>query len=106
MTNNISLIGLGYIGKIHLKLLKENPNWNLVGVYDLDKSLTSTLAAQYNVKAFSSMQEAIDHSNVLDIVTPSNTHFEIARLAVVSGKHVLLKNRLLPIYKMPPSSKV
>jgi predicted dehydrogenase len=91
MTNNISLIGLGYIGKIHLKLLKENPNWNLVGVYDLDISLTSTLAAQYNVKAFSSMQEAIDHSTVLDIVTPSNTHFEIARLAVVSGKHVFIE---------------
>lgn len=91
MVNTISLIGLGYIGKIHLKLLKENPNWNLVGVYDLDKDLTTHLAAQYGIKAFSSLEEAIEQSAALDIVTPSNTHFDIARQAVVNGKHVFIE---------------
>ena len=80
MVNTISLIGLGYIGKIHLKLLKENPNWNLVGVYDTDKTLTADLAAHYGVKAFASLDEAIEQAGALDIVTPSQSHFEIARL--------------------------
>lgn len=91
MINNISLIGLGYIGKIHLRLLKENPNWNLVGVYDINKTLTNDLASQYGVKAFSSLEEAIAHSEVVDIATPSNTHFEIAKKAVVAGKHVFIE---------------
>lgn len=91
MVNNISLIGLGYIGKIHLKLLKENPNWNLIGVYDIDTTLTKDLAAQYNLKAFSSLEETLDHSEVVDIATPSNTHFDIARQAVIAGKHVFIE---------------
>lgn len=91
MVNNISLIGLGYIGKIHLKLLKENPNWNLVGIFDIDKELTSDLSMQYNVRAFSSLDEAIQNSSVVDIVTPSNTHFEISKQAIINGKHVFIE---------------
>lgn len=91
MVNTISLIGLGYIGKIHLKLLKENPNWNLAGVFDIDKELTAHLAAQYGVTAFASLEEAIEHSAALDIVTPSNTHFEIARQAIMQGRHIFIE---------------
>ena len=91
MVKTISLIGLGYIGRIHLRLLKDNPNWHVVGVYDLDKTLTKDLALQYNVKAFGSLEEAIEHSEVIDIVTPSSTHFEIARKAIIAGKHVFIE---------------
>lgn len=91
MVNNISLIGLGYIGKIHLKLLKENPNWNLAGIYDIDKELTFHLSTQYGVRAFTSLDEAIQNSSVLDIVTPSNTHFEISKQAIIHGKHVFIE---------------
>jgi predicted dehydrogenase len=91
MVNDISLIGLGYIGKIHLRLLKENPNWQLKGVYDIDRDLTLQLAAQYQVKPFSSLAEAIAESSCLDIATPSNTHFEIARQALVAGRHVFIE---------------
>lgn len=91
MVNKISLIGLGYIGKIHLRILKENQNWNLVGVFDIDKKLCSELASQYGVKEFSSLQEAIDHSEVMDIATPSDTHFEIAKKCIIAGKHVFIE---------------
>ena len=39
MVNKIALVGLGYIGKIHLKILNDNPKWDLVGVYDIDTKL-------------------------------------------------------------------
>ena len=91
MTTDISLIGLGYIGKIHLRLLKENPNWKLVGVYDIDTQLTRNLAEQYGVKAFNSLAEALEHSQAVDIATPSSTHFEIAKECIVKGKHVFIE---------------
>jgi len=96
MINRISLIGLGYLGKIHLKLLFENAEWRLVGVYDIDKNLTRQLADHYNVKAFNSLYEAIEHSDVLDIVTPSNTHFDIARQAIMAGKHLFIEKPITP----------
>ena len=91
MINKIALIGLGYIGKIHLKILNENPNWDLVGVYDINTTLCKELASKYNIKAFSSLEEAINNSQVLDIATPSNTHFEIAKQAIINGKHVFIE---------------
>ncbi len=91
MITDIALIGLGYIGKIHLKLLKENPNWNLIGVYDIDLELTKNLSSQYGVRAFGSLEETISNCDVLDIATPSNTHFEIAKKAIISGKHVFIE---------------
>ncbi len=91
MTNEIALIGLGYLGKIHLKLLKENPNWNLTGVYDIDRTLTQNLASQYQVKGFESMDELLENCKAVDIVTPSNTHFEIAKKAIMKGKHVFIE---------------
>lgn len=91
MINKIALIGLGYIGKIHLRLLQENPNWNLVGVYDIDTQLCKDLALQYGVKEFKSLQDALEHSDVIDIATPSDTHFEIAKQCIISGKHVFIE---------------
>jgi predicted dehydrogenase len=88
MINKISLIGLGYIGKIHLKLLKENPNWQIAGVFDIDTRLMNDLASQYNVRPFSSLDEAINFSEAIDIATPSSTHFGIAKKAITAGKHV------------------
>jgi predicted dehydrogenase len=91
MINTISLVGLGYIGKVHLRLLKENPNWNLAGVYDINTSLMNDLATQYGLKAFKSLEECIENSDVLDIATPSSTHYEIAKQAVIAGKHVFIE---------------
>lgn len=91
MINTISLIGLGYIGKIHLRLLMENPNWNVVGVYDIDKTLTRDLALQYGIKAFSSLEETLEQSQVVDIATPSSTHYDIAKEAIIAGKHVFVE---------------
>jgi predicted dehydrogenase len=88
MTNKIALIGLGYLGKIHLKILNEHPDWDLVGVYDINPQLTKDLSEQYRVKAFTSLENALENCDVIDIVTPSNTHFDIARKAIISGKHV------------------
>ncbi|MCW3076196.1 MAG: Oxidoreductase [Bacteroidetes bacterium] len=91
MIKNIALIGLGYLGKIHLRLLKDNPNWNLVGIYDIDKELTNDLSIQYQIKAFASLEEAISSAEVIDIVTPGNTHFEIARQCIINSKHVFIE---------------
>ena len=91
MANRISLIGLGYIGKIHLKLLKENPLWELTGVYDIDRKLTGELASQYNIKAFQTLDEAIENADAVDIVTPNSTHFNIAKQAIINGRHVFIE---------------
>jgi predicted dehydrogenase len=89
--NEIGLVGVGYLGKIHLKLLKENSQWNLKGIYDIDQKLCAELATHYQIKCYKSLDELIDDCKVVDIVTPSNTHFEIAHKCIVKGKHVFIE---------------
>lgn len=91
MTTTIALIGLGYLGKIHLKLLKDNPNWKLAGIYDTNTTLLKQLAEQYQLRAFSSLEEAIENAEVLDILTPAQTHYSIARQAIIMGRHVFIE---------------
>src|SRR4051812_26138760 len=91
MKRKIALIGLGYIGKIHLRLLKESAHWDIAGIYDLKQDLTAELAAQYDVPAMASLDDAIAAAEAVDIATPSGTHFTIASQAVKAGRHVFVE---------------
>jgi predicted dehydrogenase len=91
MATAISLIGVGYIGKIHLKLLSESSNWQLAGIYDIDPDVNARLSHEYGIKAFGSFREALEAAEAVDIATPSRTHFELASAAVKAGKHVFIE---------------
>src|ERR1019366_5851678 len=49
------------------------------------------IAAKYNVPIFSSVAEAAAAATALNIVTPTTTHFEIAKTLLAQGKHVLVE---------------
>jgi predicted dehydrogenase len=92
----VGLIGLGYLGKIHLKCLKEINELELTGIFDIDKELCKSLADQYGTKAFASMEELIDACDIIDIVTPSQTHFEIAKACIRKSKHIFIEKPVTP----------
>lgn len=92
----IGLIGLGYLGKIHLRLLREIDSFEIVGIYDIDKSVCEALSKQYNVKAFDSIEELIEAADAIDIVTPSQSHFQITSASIKKGKHVFVEKPITP----------
>lgn len=87
----IGLIGLGYLGKIHLRLLSEIEGIELKGVYDIDTDLCKRLASDYQIRAYKSRAEMIGECDAIDIVTPGNTHFEIASDCIKNNKHVFIE---------------
>lgn len=99
MINEIAVIGLGHIGKIHVRLLKQNPLWKLVGVYDLDANLTREMAEMFGVKAYVSLEECMAQSQVIAISTPTSSHFEIAKAAIILGKHIYIEKPVTPALK-------
>lgn len=92
----IGLIGLGHLGKIHLKLLMEIEGFEIVGLYDVNDELKKDLAIQYNLHACNSYQELLELSQAIDIVTPSVTHFELAATAIEQGKHLFIEKPVTP----------
>ncbi len=92
----VGLIGVGYLGKIHLRILLDTNVFELIGFHDIDKETSISISKQYNVKAYDSGSELMEDCEALIIVTPSNTHFEIASAAIKKGKHVFLEKPITP----------
>jgi predicted dehydrogenase len=87
----IGIAGLGHLGKIHLKLALEIPEFNVSAVYDVNKEVLTNLAYQNNVKSCESFDELLTHCDAVLIITPTSTHFELAARAIKSGKHVFIE---------------
>jgi len=90
----IGLLGVGHLGKIHLKLLCQIPTIEVVGFYDPSAKARKRAEDTYGVKAFDSMEELIDAVDAVDIVTPTTTHFECAKQAIEKGKHIFIEKPL------------
>ncbi|HLT24788.1 MAG TPA: Gfo/Idh/MocA family oxidoreductase [Ignavibacteria bacterium] len=92
---NASLIGVGHLGKTHLRILKEiageNENINLIGIYDTDPENLSQVSSDEKVRAFHSLDEAIESSDTLIIVTPTSTHYEIAKKALQKNINIFIE---------------
>lgn len=90
----IGVLGAGHLGKIHLRLLKEIPAFELLGFFDPDPAASEKVAAEFGVKAWSSAAELIAACDAVDIVTPTLYHFENAEKAIRQSKHVFIEKPL------------
>jgi predicted dehydrogenase len=97
MTNqpiSVSVLGVGSLGKEHARIYSELASAGLVrfaGVYDLADEVAAKFAARYGVRQFKSAVEVEAACDAVSIVTPTNTHFELAKSFLRAGKHVLLE---------------
>ncbi|MEM9259711.1 MAG: Gfo/Idh/MocA family oxidoreductase, partial [Bacteroidota bacterium] len=91
----MGLLGVGHLGKIHLKCIRlAKAHYDLVGFYDADPEMARRVADEFHVKAFDSPEALIAASEVVDVVTPTPTHFEMVKLALRGGCHVFVEKPL------------
>ncbi|MEY4593916.1 MAG: hypothetical protein RIQ47_326 [Bacteroidota bacterium] len=88
---NIGVIGAGHLGKIHIRLLKQSPNFRLIGFYDANPEHAARVAEELDVLAFDSPDDLIDACDAIDIVTPTLFHFEYAKKAVRASRHIFIE---------------
>lgn len=76
------IFGLGHLGKIHLKILKEicaeRNDVEICGVFDSDKEKNETISKENNFEINNTAEDLIGKINTAIIVTPTSTHFETA----------------------------
>lgn len=88
------MLGTGSLGKEHVRIYSELAvarQVQFVGIYDIATDACRKLAEKHHVRAFSSVTEAAAASDALNIVTPTTTHFELARTLLQQRKHVLVE---------------
>ncbi len=87
----VGVLGAGHLGKIHLKLLQQSEKYDLVGFYDPDLANGQRVAKEFNYTYFEQLDALIDAVDVVDIVTPTLSHYNCAIKAITKGKHIFIE---------------
>lgn len=85
------VLGAGHLGKIHLKLLQQSTNYDLVGFFDANQEAAAVIEAEFGYKSFPSMESLIDACDMVDVVTPTLFHFECGKKVLEAGKHLFIE---------------
>ena len=85
------VLGAGHLGKIHLRLLEASEYYQLVGFYDTDTKNAKALAKEKGFTFFKSAADLIDACDMIDIVTPTLYHHQMALKAISAGKHIFIE---------------
>ncbi len=87
----IGVLGIGHLGKIHLKCIELSEIYELVGFYDPNDQAAQQAIETTGIRRFDTLQDLFSAVDVVDIVTPTTTHFEMASQAIQAGKHIFIE---------------
>lgn len=95
----VGVLGAGHLGKIHLRLLNESLKYELVGFFDADAINGKKVANEFGYTYFDNINKLIDAVDVVDIVTPTLSHFDCAKKAMEKGRHVFIEKPITNTYE-------
>lgn len=90
----IGVFGVGHLGKFHLNNWKEIKNVEIVGFFDPSDNTAREVSDKYQVPRFLDADLLIDACDAIDVVAPTNYHFEWCEKAIKKGKHVFVEKPL------------
>lgn len=85
------VLGAGHLGKIHLKLLQQSKEYDLVGFYDADEDASKNIVSEFGYTSFASMENLIAACDMVVVVTPTLHHYDCAKKVIESGKHLFIE---------------
>ena len=96
MTVRLGLIGLGYIGKVHLRNSKKLQNARLIAVADVSKNALKAAKATGVRRTFTNYEDLLRDPDVDGVIIslPTHLHLECARRAAEAGKHIFMEKPL------------
>ncbi len=88
------MLGAGSLGKEHARIYSGMAAAGTIafaGIYDTSAETASQVAQKHQARFFPSLAQAIEACDAASIVTPTTTHFELAKKLLTAGKHVLVE---------------
>lgn len=90
----VGVFGAGHLGRIHIQQWQEVADIDFIGFYEPDDAKAKAVAEEFGVKRFSDIDELIEKTEALDIVSTTITHYDIAKKCLLAGKHIFIEKPL------------
>jgi predicted dehydrogenase len=97
-----AVIGVGYLGRFHAQKYTQAAGCELIAVVDSRAQAREQVAGEVQARALSDYRELLGAVDAVSIVTPTPTHFAIARDFLEAGAHVLVEK---PITETPAEAR-
>jgi predicted dehydrogenase len=98
----LAVIGVGYLGRQHARILSSLPDAELVAVVDTNRARAEEIAAAHGTRAFSDYREVVDQVDAVTIAVPTRLHHEIAVACLSAGIPVLVEK---PMARSPAEAE-
>jgi predicted dehydrogenase len=91
MTTRVGVVGTGYLGRLHARVLTEIPEATMVGFVETNDSIAAEVGAQLNIKRYPTVAALVEEVECAVIATPTLSHYEVAREFLEAGRDVLIE---------------
>ncbi|MDF1546166.1 MAG: Gfo/Idh/MocA family oxidoreductase, partial [bacterium] len=85
------VVGVGALGRHHLRWYHQLSNSELVGFYDIDPEKREKYAAEYNVTAFDTVEALAEQIEAASIVVPTTLHYDVSKTLMNNSVHCLIE---------------
>lgn len=90
----IGVIGVGHMGKNHVRILAMENRFELVGIYDKNPQQLAEVAEEYHIKPYKDIGLLLKDVDAVVIAVPSSLHKDVALETAKHGVHALIEKPL------------
>jgi predicted dehydrogenase len=98
----VGIVGTGYLGRLHARVLTEMPEATVVGFVERNDVAAAEIAANLKLTRIASVGELARSVDCAVVATPTISHYEIARELLEAGCDVMIEK---PITATPDEAK-
>lgn len=91
MSLRVAVVGVGYLGQHHARILAELPGVELVAVVDTHRARAEEIAAPHHTQALTDHRELVGRVDAVTLAVPTAQHAELAVLFLGAGIPVLVE---------------
>ncbi len=91
MRVRVGVIGVGYLGKHHARILSSMPGVDLVGVVDKNLGRATEVASDCRTRPSLDPRELMGNVDAVTVAVPTETHLDVARPFLAAGVPVLVE---------------
>src|SRR5262249_1288772 len=87
----IGVVGTGYLGRLHARILTEIPSITAAGFVDANDEIANEVSSSLGLERFDSVAQLAKEVDAAIVATPTTTHYDVARELLEAGIDVMIE---------------